>query len=325
MVVLFGFIVLFFYGGTMYGYLSSFMRWVFSPEVFSHFNTSQANVGHFFLYVFYYVARIVFPLFAVLVTIGLFFNFVQVGIKLSAGAMQPSLDKLNPISGFKRIFSMRSVQELFKNIIKITVVGTVGYFHVRSAMVDFIKLHDIPLMAGLAFLGQSIFILVIKISIFLIILAIIDWIYQKYEFEKSIKMTKQEVKDEMKQREGDPLVRSRIRSKQREIAFQRMMAEVPKADVVITNPIHLAVALTYVAEEMHAPKVVAKGAGVIADRIKEIAKENDVPILEDRNLAQSLFKAADVGDYVPPNLFKAVAEVLAYVYRLGQKQHQFGI
>lgn len=324
-IVLSGFLMLYFYGVKIYTSIADYMTWIFSPDVFGHYIPNENNVGYFFLSMFYLVARIMAPILLTLLVVGVYFNILQVGLKVSGSPLTPNLNKINPLSGLKRIFSLRSIQELVKSIIKITVIGYVGFSHVRGVMHLMIKLHDIPLRAGLAFMGISIFKLVMKLSLILIILAILDWIYQKWDFEKGLRMTKQEVKDEMKQREGDPLVRSRIRQKQREIAFQRMMAEVPKADVIITNPVHIAVALSYVAEDMHAPKVVAKGAGVIADRIKEVAKENAVPIIEDKPLAQQLFKLTDVGDYVPPNLFKAVAEILAYVYRLGRKQHQFGI
>ena len=220
---------------------------------------------------------------------------------------------------------MKAVQELFKSIAKIFVVGWISYKHVKAIVPQLVELQDVSLRASMVFVAGSTLSLILKLCMVLVALAIIDWFYQKWDFEKSMKMTKQEVKDEMKQREGDPLVRSRIRQKQREIAFKRMMQDVPKADVVITNPIRIAVALSYVSDDMHAPRVVAKGAGVIAERIREVAKENDVPIVEDKPLAQALFKSADVGDFVPPNLFKAVAEVLAYVYRLGKKEHSFGI
>ena len=175
------------------------------------------------------------------------------------------------------------------------------------------------------FFALTTLILALKIGAVLILLGILDYIYQRYDFERSIKMSKQEIKDEFKQREGDPLVRRRIREKQREIAVRRMMQAVPEADVVITNPIELAVALQYVSGEMHAPKVVAKGGGVVADRIKEVAKENKVPIVENKSLAQSLFRLTDVGDFVPPELFKAVAEILAYVYKISRKEHKFGL
>jgi flagellar biosynthetic protein FlhB len=324
-VILFGFLTLLLYGKTMYAYMANYMRFVLSPEVFVHFRPEQADVGHFFMAIFNVTARIVAPIFLVLVIVGVFFNIAQVGIMFTAEAMKPNFNKINPLQGLKRIFSLRSLTELVKSIIKISAVGIIGYLHIRGEIMNVVNLHDIPLAAGMVWLGTSIFWMTMKVALLLILLSLLDFIYQKWDFERSIKMTKQEVKDEHKQREGDPLVRSRIRQKQREIAMRRMMAEVPQADVVITNPVHIAVALTYVSSEMHAPKLVAKGAGVVADKIKEIAKEHGVPIIEDRPLAQSLFKSCEIGDFIPPNLFKAVAEILAYVFNLGKKAHKFGI
>jgi flagellar biosynthetic protein FlhB len=324
-VILFGFLTLLVFGRGMFDYMVNYMKFVFSPDVFVGFRLDEAYVGHFFLSMFSYTARIVAPLFLVLVFVGVFFNILQVGLMFTTESMKPNLNKVNPLQGFKRIFSLRSLTELLKSIIKITAVGVVGFLHIRGEILQVVKLHDIPIIAGMVWLCHSIFILVMKVAVLLIILSLLDFIYQKWDHERSIKMSKQEVKDEHKQREGDPLVRSRIRQKQREIAMRRMMAEVPHADVVITNPVHVAVALNYVSDEMHAPKVVAKGAGVVAEKIKEIAKEHKIPIVEDKPLAQSLFKSCEVGDFIPPNLFKAVAEILAYVFNLGRKAHKFGI
>lgn len=324
-IILFGFLSLMIFGRSMYDGMANYTRYVLSPEVFTGFRLDQAYIGHFFLSMFYYTARIVAPIFLILVVVGVFFNVVQVGMMFTTESIKPNMNKINPLSGMKRIFSFRSITELIKSIIKISAVGIIGYLHIRGEIMNVVKLHDIPLAAAMVWLGNSIFWLAMKSALMLIILSLLDFIYQKWDFERSIKMTKQEVKDEHKQREGDPLVRSRIRQKQREIAMRRMMAEVPQADVVITNPVHIAVALSYVSNDMHAPKVVAKGAGVVADKIKEIAKEHDVPIIEDKPLAQSLFKSCEIGDFIPPNLFKAVAEILAYVFNLGRKSHKFGI
>ena len=324
-IILAGFLTLLIFGRGMFNYMMHYMQYVLSPEVFVDFSLDQGHLRHFFLSLFYYTARIVAPMFIILVIVGVFFNIMQVGIMFNTASIQPNLNKINPLSGFKRIFSFRSITELIKSLIKISAVGLIAYLHIRGELQLYVKLHDIALRAGMVFVASSIFKLVLKVALLLIVLSILDFVYQKWDFERSIKMSKQEVKDEYKQREGDPLVRSRIRQKQREIAFRRMMAEVPKADVVITNPTHIAVALSYVAEDMHAPKVVAKGAGVVAERIKEIAQEHEVPIIEDKPLAQSLFKACEIGDFIPPNLFKAVAEILAYVFNLGRKSHKFGI
>ncbi|MEW6203284.1 MAG: flagellar biosynthesis protein FlhB [bacterium] len=325
LVLLFGFVVLWIYGPYAYTYLQTYMRWAYSPVVLVNLHLNDANVAYLFIDMFFFCARILAPLVIVLIIIGLLSNISQVGFVFSFHPLLPNLTKLDPIQGMKRMLSMRSLQELVKSLLKIAVVGSIAYVSIIGALHDFVLMMDMDIAASMAMVGRLVVSLSLKVALALLLLAFLDFIYQKFEFEKSIRMTKQEVKDEYKQREGDPLVRSRIRQRQREIAMRRMMREVPTADVVITNPVFLAIALRYVADEMHAPKVVAKGAGQIAERIREIAVENDVPIMVDPPLAQSLFKLTDVDDFIPPTLFKAVAEILAYVYRLGKKAHSFGL
>jgi flagellar biosynthetic protein FlhB len=206
--------------------------------------------------------------------------------------------------------------ELCKNIVKISLIGIVGYYAVESEMQHVALLPDMSVGQIMGFIGAAAFRVALKCSLMLVALAILDYAYQRWEFEKSIRMTKQEIKEEMKNTEGNPQIKSRIRQVQRDVAFRRMMSDVPKADVVVTNPTQIAVALKYDMEEMEAPEVVAKGQRLIAERIKEIAKENDIPIVENKPLARALFKACDVGMQIPANLFRAVAEVLAYVYKL---------
>ncbi|MEW5945342.1 MAG: flagellar biosynthesis protein FlhB [bacterium] len=325
LVLLFGFGVLLLYGPYAFQRLLDYTRWVFTHVMVLRTNLTDDNVGYIFTSILFFCARILAPLVVVLLIVGLLSNVLQVGFIFSLFPITPNPGKLNPIAGLKRILSMRSVQELAKGIVKIAIVGAIAYFSIVGALPSFIEMMDMDVGASMAIVGKLTASLSLKVALALVALALLDYVYQKFEFEKSIKMTKQEVKDEYKQREGDPLVRSRIRQRQREIAFMRMMREVPQADVVITNPVFLAIALRYVAEEMHAPRVVAKGAGEIAERIKEIAEENDVPVIVDRPLAQSLFKLTDVGDFVPPSLFRAVAEILAYVYRISRKKHSFGL
>ncbi|MFH1538286.1 MAG: flagellar biosynthesis protein FlhB [bacterium] len=325
LIMLSGFTVLLLYGPSIFIYFKTFMKWIYDPRLLGGIDLSQTNVAFIFTQIIFFCIRLLAPFGAVLIVVGLLANISQVGFLFSFYPLNPNFAKLNPLTGFKRLFSMRSVQELLKNLFKIGIVGTIGFFSVKGAIPAYIQLMDTDLEAMVSKIALTIVIMALKVALALIIIAILDYTYQRYEFEKSIKMTKQEVKDEWKQREGDPLVRSRIRQRQREIAMMRMMKEVPRADVVITNPVFLAVALRYVSEDMHAPQVVAKGAGDIAERIREIAEEHNVPIVVDRALAQALFKLSEVGEYVPASLFKAVAEVLAYVYRLGTKAHSFGL
>lgn len=325
-ILLIGFSMLALMGRYMYMGMRNYMQWALSPKVFVDMsNMTQENVGYLMLDMIVFTARVLAPFMAAVLFVGLVINFSQVGFVFSFEPLKPNFKKLNPITGFSRLFSMRAGTELFKSIAKITLVGYIGYSTVKGSIPQFTEMLEMDVEQAFVLFCVTTLWLAIKIAIVLIVLAFLDFVYQKYDFEKSIKMTRQEIKDEYKQREGDPLVRRRIREKQREIAMRRMMAAVPHADVVITNPIELALALQYVSEEMHAPKIVAKGGGVVAERIRKIAKENNVPIVEDKALAQALFRLCDIGDYVPPQLFKAVAEILAYVYRMSRKKHSFGI
>ena len=268
----------------------------------------------------YKTSSLLLPLFLTVFGMALFINYVQVGFIISSESVQPKLSKIDPVKGFKRLISVRALVELVKNICKISIVGFIVYLTMRGEIDNFIPLADQTVMGILHYITTVTFKIVFRVCLVLIVLAILDYSYQKWEFEKNLRMSRQEVKDEFKQTEGNPLVKSRIKSLQREAARKRMMASVPKADVVITNPTHLAVALTYDQGSMAAPTVVAKGARVLAEKIKEIARENKVPIVENKPLAQVLYVKVDVDEMIPANLYKAVAEVLAFVYRMKGKR-----
>jgi flagellar biosynthetic protein FlhB len=239
----------------------------------------------------------------------------QNGFLLTSETLTPKLSKLNPFSGLKRLFSLKSLTELVKSIIKILIVGTVSYLVVRKEMDAFPGLINLGVADILIFISKIAFKTMLYTSLVMILMAIADVAYQRWQHEKDLRMTKQEVKDESKQRDGDPAVKARIRAVQRDMARKRMMAAVPEATVVITNPTHLAIALKF-DKDLPAPIVLAKGAGHMAAKIRAIANENDVPVVEQKPLARSMFKLVEVGDYIPAELYRAVAEVLAYVYRL---------
>jgi flagellar biosynthetic protein FlhB len=247
-------------------------------------------------------------------------NVLQIGVLFSAESVTPKISKIDPIKGFQRLFSMRSFVELIKSIFKICIIGTVAYFVVKDETDNVLVLMEQSAWGTMNYLGRISFKILLSTTIVLIALAILDYVYQRWEYEKSLRMTKQEIKDEYKNTEGDPLIKARIRRIQREAAQKRMMSEVPKADVVITNPTHLAIAIKYDHENMQAPMVVAKGANIIAEKIKQIAGENDVLIVEDKPLAQVLYKMVDINDLIPEDLYKAVAEVLAFVYDQKKKR-----
>jgi flagellar biosynthesis protein FlhB len=264
-----------------------------------------------------YAVKSFFILFPIMLTVfvaALLGNILQIGFMFSSEAATPKLEKIDPIKGFERLFSIRSIVELVKSIFKICIISMVVYFVVKGELANMIPLMEQSVWGIMTYFGRICFKIILATTIILVILAILDYIYQRWEYEKSLRMTKQEIKDEYKNTEGDPLIKSRIRRLQRENAQKRMMAAVPKADVIITNPTHLAVAIRYDHENMMAPKVVAKGANLIAEKIKQIARENDVPVIEDKPLAQVLYKMVDIDQWIPEDLYRAVAEVLAFVY-----------
>ena len=240
----------------------------------------------------------------------------QVGWKVSAKPMEPKLSKFNPINGFKRIFSKDSLFELLKSLVKVGVIAYVAYSNIVEEANNLFILYEISLNQAIALVGNIIIEFGIEISIIFIIIGLADYMYQKWKFGEDMKMTKQEVKDEYKNTEGDPQIKGRIRQKMREASQRRMMQDVPKADVVITNPTHFAVAIKYDAEVSKAPVVVAKGEDYLAQKIKEVARENKVEIVENKPLARMLYHNVDIGAEIPPELYQAVAEVLAMVYHM---------
>jgi len=234
--------------------------------------------------------------------------------------LKPKFNRLNPIRGFQRLMSMQGLVELAKAALKLTVVGYVTYGTLRDNFGVLLQsLEQSPLKAATD-IWRILYNVALKVCMLLLVVAVLDLYYQRYQHRKSLRMSKKEVKDEIKQQEGNPQIKGKIRQRQRQIAMRRMMQEVPKADVVITNPTHYAVALRYDARTMSAPVVVAKGEGFIAARIKEIAKEHNVAIVENKPLAQALYRTVEIGEVIPAKLFQAVAEVLAFVYRLRQNR-----
>lgn len=258
------------------------------------------------------------PVMAIAGVVGAASSILQVGFLQVEDAMSPDLNKLNPMEGFKRIFSLRALVEGLKSILKMLAVGIVLYFLLRSEFAKIPLLISYSLEEVFQYIGEVIARLLGGIGMMLLILAGADYFFQRWDLEKKMMMTKQEVKEEAKSREGDPLIKSRMRRLQRERASKRMMAAIPKADVVITNPTHIAVVLKYDAN-LPAPQIVAKGADHVAEKIKAIARENNIPIVENKPLARTIFKTLKIGQVIPRELFVAVAEVLSYVYKLRRK------
>ena len=246
-------------------------------------------------------------------------NLLQVKWKVTTKPLQPKFSKLNPVNGIKRIFSPNSLVELLKSVLKLTLIGYVVYTYLEKNMPPIYQLYDISLNQGIVQIGVLVINLGIRISLFYMLIAAADFVYQKIKFKKDMKMTKQEVKDEYKNAEGDPAIKGKQRQRMMEASRRRMMQQLPEADVVITNPTHFAVAIKYEPELYDAPYVVAKGADYLAQKIKDVAKENHIEIVENKPLARMLYANVEVGSVVPPELYQAVAEVLAFVYHLKGK------
>jgi flagellar biosynthesis protein FlhB len=259
------------------------------------------------------------PLFGGIMLAGIAVNVGQVGYKVTWKVAAPKFSRINPMSGFKRLFSMRSLVELAKSILKLGFIGLIIYLTISASFAQIVSLVRVPVESLGTIVGGILGRVFLLTSLSLIIIGILDYIYNRLEFEKSLKMTKEEIKEESKQQEGDPKVKGKIREIMFKNAYRRMMNKVPEADVVIANPIHLAVALKYDRKRNMAPIVVAKGARKVAEKIKQIASENNIPIVENPPLARALFKAVEIGQEIPVELYKAVAEVLAYVYRIKKK------
>jgi flagellar biosynthetic protein FlhB len=266
----------------------------------------------------YLIQMLVFlaPIFVVVLLIAFGANYVQIGWLFTLEPLSPKLEKLNPINGAKGIFGVRSIVEFLKSSGKLIAIALVVYLVLWGEKERFLALASVPIEGIFSFVGSLTIRLGLYVAVLLFLLAVPDYIYQKYEYEKKLKMSKQDIKDEYKNAEGDPKIKGKIKQRQMQMAMMRMMQEVPHADVIITNPTHFAVALKYDGTKMDAPTVVAKGQDYTALRIREIAKQNDVIMMENKPLARALFEQTEVGHSVPADLFQAVAEVLAYVYRL---------
>ncbi|MEA4906618.1 MAG: flagellar biosynthesis protein FlhB [Anaerolineaceae bacterium] len=256
----------------------------------------------------------------ILLAAGVTVTLAQTRFLWATKKMGFDLKRLNPLAGFQRIFSGQGLVELAKALLKLALVGWVAYSILRGRVQDLLALSQTDLASATQNFVDLAIDLALRVGAAYLVLAIADYAYQRWRFMRSMRMSKEEIKEEFKRSEGDPLLRSRIRGQQRRIARMRMMASVPKANVVITNPTHLAVALQYNPETMGAPRVVAKGAYNIAQRIADIARSNGIPVIQNIPVARALYKAVEIDHEIPPEMYVAVAEVLAYVFRLsGQK------
>ena len=310
-----------------YGFLGENFENVFSRVYNSIPNVARTYDGHLPIS---YISSILInalltmmficaPFFIVGFLVAFLCDLIQVGYKPTTKPLQPKLSKLNPVSGMKKIFSTRKLFELFKSIFKLVIMAVVILTYFPGRKESIFLLYDMPLKQAIGLMGNFIIELGLRIAVYYMILAVVDLIYQRRKFHKDMMMTKQEVKDEYKNSEGNPEVKAAQKRRMMQASRRRMMQQLPQADVVITNPTHFAVAIKYDAEVSDAPIVIAKGADYMAQKIKEVARENDVEIVENKPLARMLYANVEVGEMVPPELYKAVAEVLAYVYHLKGK------
>lgn len=311
------FLFLMFFGKTMTEGLVGILRHSLQNYMFMELN--ETNIQSILLEILGELALFLGPVMLVAMIAGVAANYAQVGFMYSAEAIQMKLEKINPISGFKRIYSMRALVEMLKSILKISFIGMIAFSVLWTRMDEVLLLANKSVGAAIATIAGLTLQMGLYASGALLFLALLDYLYQKYDFEKSIRMSKQDMKDEYKNIEGDPLIKSKIKQKQREMAMRRMMQDVPKADVVITNPTHFAIALKYDDQKSDAPVVIAKGVDFVAQKIKLIAKENEIATVENRPLARALYSQAEIGDAIPEEFFKAVAEILAYVYQTKNK------
>ncbi len=259
------------------------------------------------------------PVFIIGVFVAFVCDLLQVKWKPTTKPLRPKFSKLNPIGGFKKFFSKSSLVELLKSILKLVLIGSVVKSYLENKVDLIFLLYDISLNQGIVLIGELVIDLGIRVSAVYLIIGFADYLYQKHKFKEDMKMTKQEVKDEYKNAEGDPAVKGKQKQRMREASMRRMMQSLPQADVVITNPTHYAVAIKYDAERYDAPMVLAKGEDYLAQRIKDIARENHIEIVENKPLARMLYANVEVGEFIPPELYQAVAEVLAFVYHLQGK------
>lgn len=308
------FLFLFFAGGFLARELVNLFRYPFEHWLLT--DVTVESVTGIYSEVLWSMAIVMLPLMAVSLVAGVTGNYVQIGSLFTTEPLKMKLERLDPIQGAKRIFSKRALVEFLKSLLKFLVVAAVVVLVLKYNLEEMFKLSRVPVETTAVVIGKLLVQMGLFVALALVAMSIPDYMYQRYDHEKNIRMSKQDIKDEMKKTEGSPEIKGKIKQKQRQMAMQRMMQEVPKADVIITNPTHYAVALKYDAEKMSAPQLLAKGTDLLARRIRELAQVHDIPLMENKPLARALYDRVDIGETVPPELFQAVAEVLAYVYRL---------
>lgn len=280
---------------------------------------SSANLQVLLIQALWLMLPIIAPLMAVLMVIGIVVNITQFGVLFSAQALTPKLERLNPIKGFQRFVSIRSLVELMKSLFKLSFIGLIAVLTIQGRALEMLSLMDSSPWAGSIIVWDLVFTVWWRIGAAMLVLGIIDLLYQRWQFQQDQRMSQQEMKQELKQYEGSPEIKQRVRAIQRQMSLNRMMSEVPTSDVIVTNPTTYAVAIRFDPNSMESPVMVAKGARLTAEKIRTIAIEHNVPILERPPLARALYRTVEVGQTIPEDLFRAVAEVLAYIYEIDRR------
>ncbi|MGM0501134.1 MAG: flagellar biosynthesis protein FlhB [Bacillota bacterium] len=278
------------------------------------------NFNNLILEIMLFILKLIAPIFSTVIVIGVLSSILQIGFLFSPKIITPDFSKLNPIQGFKQMFSIKSLVELVKSVVKIIIVILISYFTIKGVLPKLLTLIYSDARRVMALLGELSFDLGIRVSLVFLVLGIVDLFYQQWQHKEDLKMSKKEVEEERKQSEGNPEIKSQRKQKQQEMAQKRMMQDVPEADVVITNPTHFAVAIKFDLDDMEAPIVVAKGQGELAKKIKEVAQESEIEIVEEKPLARALYRMVEIGEEIPPELYQAVAEILAYVYEMDEER-----
>lgn len=318
-ILIFIFIGLRMFGGFIYSEIAAYAQKALTVyPLMKDFDTFPVIAGIFTEMVIV-TMKTMAPIFAIAIITGLLGGYAQVGFLFTTETLGVKFSRINPLSGFKRMFSAHAVVELVKSLAKISVIIYIAYSYLKSEANNVMGIMDMEVMSIATYIATVSINVALRICFALVVIGVLDYAYQWWEYEKNLKMSKQEVKEEYKQVEGNPEIKSKIKQKQRQISMRRMLQEVPKADVIITNPTHFAIAVKYDAEKSAAPLVLAKGQDFLALRIREIAKEHKVEIVENKPLARTLYETVEIGEAIPPELYQAVAEVLAFVYSLKGK------
>src|SRR5690625_3290329 len=315
--LLFAFMMLAIYGGSMKNQMTNIYEHTFTEYIHWELNIDTTMI--IFREVIFIVVKAIAPVMLIALIAGVAANLLQIGFLFTTDPLKFDLNKIDPVQGAKRIFSIRALVELLKSFLKISCIGVITFSVIWMYKDEMMMLSLKNVDSALSFFGKVTIIMGISATIALLLLAVFDYAYQRYDFEKNMRMSKQDIKDEHKNIEGDPLIQSKIKEKQRQMAMQRMMSEIPSADVVITNPTHYSIAIKYDENKASAPYIVAKGIDQIALKIREVAKGHDIITVENRQLARSLYDVVEIGEIIPEQFYQAVAEVLAYVYRLENK------